>query len=144
MSENSFKIAAEKYAAAGVDVEKAISRVASVPVSVHCWQGDDVRGFESADASISGGLATTGNYPGRARNIDELRADIHEAFSFIPGIKRLSLHAIYLDNLGKKVERTRWSRNTSTAGSIGESRKGSTLTSTPRISRIRWLKAALH
>lgn len=100
-----YELAKERYAAIGVDTEAAMKRIANIPVSVHCWQGDDVRGFENPDGDLTGGIQTTGNYPGRARNIDQLRQDIDKTFSLAPGIKRLSLHAIYLDNLGKSVDR---------------------------------------
>ncbi|MBQ7712878.1 MAG: L-rhamnose isomerase [Clostridia bacterium] len=82
------------YAAAGVDTEKAIAALREIPISVHCWQGDDVIGFDGAD-SLSGGIQTTGNYPGRARTPEELLADIREAFSLMPGKKRLNVHACY-------------------------------------------------
>ncbi len=100
-----YKIAKEKYASIGVDTEAAIERVSKIPVSIHCWQGDDVRGFETPDGDLTGGIQTTGNFPGRARNIDQLRQDIDMVFSLVPGVNRLNLHAIYLDNGGKKVER---------------------------------------
>lgn len=102
-----YEYAKERYAEIGVDTEKAIERIAKIPVSVHCWQGDDVRGFENPDGDLTGGIQTTGNYPGRARNIEQLRADIDKTFSLAPGTKRLNLHAIYLDNLGEKVERNK-------------------------------------
>ena len=82
------------YAAAGVDTEKAIATLKEIPISVHCWQGDDVIGFDGAD-SLSGGIQTTGNYPGRARTPEELLADIRKAFSLMPGKKRLNVHACY-------------------------------------------------
>ncbi len=103
--EKMYEYAKEQYASIGVDVDAAIEKVAKTPVSIHCWQADDVRGFENPDGDLSGGIQTTGNYPGRARNIDELRADFDFASKLIPGKKKLSLHAIYLDNGGKKVER---------------------------------------
>ncbi|MCR5456476.1 MAG: L-rhamnose isomerase [Clostridiales bacterium] len=106
MSEE-YRIAKEKYASIGVDTEVAIKRVSEIPVSIHCWQGDDVRGFESPDGDLTGGIQTTGNFPGRAKNIDQLREDIEMVFSLVPGKKRLNLHAIYLDNGGKKVERNK-------------------------------------
>jgi L-rhamnose isomerase len=102
---NAYEYARELYAGLGVDTEAAIARVKKIPVSMHCWEGDDVRGFENPDGDLTGGIQTTGNYPGRARTIDQLKADFEKAASFIPGKKRISLHAIYLDNLGKKVGR---------------------------------------
>lgn len=100
-----YELAKELYASIGVDTDKVIERVKTIPVSMHCWQGDDVRGFENPDGDLTGGIQTTGNYPGRATTIDELRADFEKAISFIPGKKKMSLHAIYLDNQGKKVDR---------------------------------------
>ena len=100
-----YELAKERYAEIGVDTEAAMARIAKIPVSVHCWQGDDVRGFENPDGDLTGGIQTTGNYPGRARNIEQLRADIDKVFSLVPGTKRLNLHAIYLDNGGVPVER---------------------------------------
>lgn len=91
---NRYESAKALYAAVGVDVEKALNILKEIPVSVHCWQGDDVLGFEGA-ASLSGGIQTTGNYPGRARTPEELFADIKESFSLMPGKKRLNLHASY-------------------------------------------------
>lgn len=105
MTEN-YRLAKEKYAAIGVDTDKAIEKALSIPVSIHCWQGDDVRGFENPEGKLTGGIQTTGNYLGRARNLDELMKDIDLTFSLVPGSKRLNVHAIYLDNQGKKVERT--------------------------------------
>ena len=101
-----YEIAREAYAALGVDTEKALETLARTPISVHCWQGDDVGGFESASAGDpGGGLAVTGNYPGRARTPDELRADLEKVFSLVPGKHRLNLHAFYLETGGKKVDR---------------------------------------
>lgn len=88
------KRAAEKYAAYGVDVYKAMETLKNVPISVHCWQGDDVLGFENSGA-LTGGIQTTGNYPGRARNAEELMADYDFALRLMPGKKRINLHAIY-------------------------------------------------
>ncbi|MBR6534454.1 MAG: L-rhamnose isomerase [Clostridia bacterium] len=102
-----YEIAKEAYAKLGIDTDKVIKETAEIPVSIHCWQGDDVRGFENPDGDLTGGIQTTGNYPGRARSIDELKADIEKIFTLIPGTKRLNLHAIYLDNLGGKVERNK-------------------------------------
>lgn len=91
---NRFEEAKKIYREAGVDVEKALERLSLIPVSMHCWQGDDVKGFLS-DGELSGGIQTTGNYPYRARNFEELTADMDFAFSLIPGKKRINLHAIY-------------------------------------------------
>jgi L-rhamnose isomerase len=103
--ERSYVHARDRYAALGVDTELALSRLAGIAISLHCWQGDDVGGFESTGESIGGGLAVTGNYPGRARTPDELRADLDKALSLIPGTHRLNLHASYAETGGKKVER---------------------------------------
>ena len=103
--EQCFRLARERYAEIGVDVERAIETLRSVPISLHCWQGDDVGGFESAAGLTGGGIQATGNYPGRARTADELRADLDQALSLIPGRCRLNLHAIYADYGGKRIER---------------------------------------
>ncbi len=101
----SYESAKARYAEYGVDVDAAIARVRNIPVSMHCWQGDDVRGFENPMGDLTGGIQTTGNYPGRAVNIEQLRADFDRAVSLIPGKKRINLHAIYLDNGGENVGR---------------------------------------
>lgn len=100
-----YESAKARYAALGVDADAALRLVAAIPVSIHCWQGDDVAGFEGADGLSGGGILATGNYPGRARNADELRADAETAFSLIPGTKRFNLHALYAETGGKKVAR---------------------------------------
>ena len=100
-----FDSAKQVYGELGVDVEAAFKRLDQIAVSLHCWQTDDVIGFESLEGSLSGGIATTGNYPGRARNIDEVRMDIEKAKSLIPGTHRLNLHEIYGDFKGKTVDR---------------------------------------
>jgi L-rhamnose isomerase len=103
--DQSFALAQERYAEWGVDVQRALDRLAGIAVSLHCWQGDDVAGFEGSSEAIGGGLAVTGNYPGRARTADELRADLDTALSLIPGTHRLNLHASYAETNGRKVER---------------------------------------
>jgi len=103
--QQAYDIARERYAALGVDVDAALNKLQKISLSLHCWQADDVSGFENPDGELTGGIQSTGNYPGKARNIDELRADIKKATSFIPGKHRLSLHAIYGDFQGKFVER---------------------------------------
>src|SRR5688572_23592350 len=97
--EKRYRLAREQFEAIGVDTENALKRLRTVPISVHCWQGDDVGGFERV-AELGGGLAVTGNYPGKARTADELRADLEKAYSLIPGKHRLNLHAIYGDFSG--------------------------------------------
>ena len=99
-----YDLAVERYAAIGIDVEKVMDQLQKVQLSLHCWQADDVTGFESA-GELTGGIQATGNYPGKARNIDELRADILKAASLIPGNHRLNLHEIYGDFGGKFVDR---------------------------------------
>ena len=93
--EQAYQLARERYAALGVDTEKALKRLSTIPVSLHCWQGDDVGGFEQAGDELGGGLAVTGNYPGKACTPDELRQDLEQAYALIPGNHRLNLHAIY-------------------------------------------------
>ena len=100
-----YEIARERFAELGIDTEAAISSLQKLSLSLHCWQTDDVSGFENPDGSLSGGIQATGNYPGKARNIDEVRADIEKVNTLIPGNHRLSLHAIYGDFKGKKVDR---------------------------------------
>ena len=102
---NSFEIAAERYMKVGVNVQDAIDRLGAISLSLHCWQADDVGGFETSGSGLSGGIQVTGNYPGKARNIEEVRADILEALRYIPGRHRLSLHAIYGDFGGLPVNR---------------------------------------
>ena len=99
-----YALAVERYAAIGIDVEKVMEQLQNVQLSLHCWQADDVTGFEST-GELTGGIQATGNYPGKARNIDELRADILKAASLIPGNHRLNLHEIYGDFGGKFVDR---------------------------------------
>lgn len=99
-----YDIAIERYAAVGVEVEKAMEALQKISISLHCWQADDVAGFEST-GTLSGGIQATGNYPGKARNIEELRQDVLKAASYIPGTHRLNLHEIYGDFGGKFVDR---------------------------------------
>lgn len=103
--EERFRLAREQYAEAGVDVDRALGRLASIPISLHCWQGDDIGGFENNGAGLGGGLAVTGCYPGKARTPDELRSDLQLAYALIPGKHRLNLHANYAETGGKHVDR---------------------------------------
>lgn len=104
--EAAYEAAKKLYAALGVDVDQALAVLADTPVSVHCWQGDDVGGFEVQEEAVDGGgIMATGNFPGRARSANELRADASKAFSLIPGKLRFNLHAIYAETGGKRVER---------------------------------------
>jgi L-rhamnose isomerase len=95
--EAAWNLAKDRYAEVGVDAEAAIGTLGSLSLSLHCWQGDDVRGFEGAGDLTDGGIAATGNHPGRARNAEELRSDLDAAFALIPGTHRLNLHAIYAE-----------------------------------------------
>ena len=95
--EDAYALARERYAEHGVDTENVLRQLHEIPISMQCWQGDDVLGFENPNGSLTGGIQTTGNYPGRARNVEELRADLDLTLSLIPGAKRLNLHAIYLE-----------------------------------------------
>jgi L-rhamnose isomerase len=105
-TEKIYEIAKEAYAGQHVDTEKALHRLKDISISLHCWQGDDVGGFEKAGAKLSGGgLQVTGAFPGKPRTIEELRMDLHKAFSLIPGSHRLNLHAIYGEFGSKSVER---------------------------------------
>ena len=101
---NAYTLAKERYAALGVNTDKAIATLEKTPISLHCWQTDDVMGFES-NAGLSGGIQTTGNYPGRARTIDEVRTDLEFVNSLLAGTQRVNLHEIYGDFGGKFVDR---------------------------------------
>lgn len=104
-----YEQAKKLYASYGIDTEAALAKLKDIPVSIHCWQGDDVIGLDGSD-SLSGGIQTTGNYPGRARSFEELKADIEKAFSLMPGKKRLNLHASYavLGNDKGKIDRDKY------------------------------------
>ena len=97
--------ATEIYSAFGVDTDQAVEKLKAIPVSIHCWQGDDCAGFEGESGITGGGILATGNYPGRARNGDELRQDFETAVTMIPGKKRFNLHAMYLETEGRPVAR---------------------------------------
>ncbi len=100
-----YEVAKKEYEKWGLDVDKILEVLNKVKISVHCWQGDDVKGFEASQNELSGGIAATGNYPGRARNAEELRRDLEKALSLIPGKHKVNLHAIYAETDGKVVER---------------------------------------
>lgn len=100
-----YDLARERYSEIGVDADAAIDRLSRIPISLHCWQGDDVGGFENDEGLTGGGIQATGNYPGKARTADELRCDLEKAYSLIPGKHRLNLHALYAETGGKRVER---------------------------------------
>jgi L-rhamnose isomerase len=105
MSASTYSHAQEQYAALRVDTEAVLATLARVPISLQCWQGDDVGGFEQADGPLTGGIQATGNYPGKARTAKELRRDLEQAAALIPGRHRVNLHALYAELGGKKVER---------------------------------------
>lgn len=100
-----YEYAKECYARIGVDVDAALKTLNATPISIHCWQGDDVTGFENISNGLTGGIQTTGNYPGKARNAEELRSDLEKMLSLIPGTKKINIHASYLETGGKKVGR---------------------------------------
>ena len=102
---SAFNLARERYASLGVNVDTALKHLQKISISLHCWQGDDVGGFENFGGTLGGGLVATGNHPGKARTPDELRADLEMAYSLIPGKHRLNLHACYGEFGGKKVDR---------------------------------------
>lgn len=106
--ERAYELARERYAELGVDTEAVLQKLSTIPISLHCWQGDDVGGFERAASELGGGLAVTGNYPGKARTPEELRADLDKALSLIPGKHRLNLHASYAELDGRKIERSEY------------------------------------
>lgn len=95
--EQAWQLAKQRYADIDVNVDQALALLDTLPVSMHCWQGDDVAGFENPTGTLTWGIQATGNYPGKATNAQQLRADLEQAFSLIPGTKRLNLHAIYLE-----------------------------------------------
>lgn len=101
-----YEIAKKEYAEYGIDTEDAIAKLKDIPVSIHCWQGDDVIGLDGGGA-LSGGIQTTGNYPGRARDFFDLKSDIKKAFSLMLGKKRLNLHASYAVLNGNTIDRDR-------------------------------------
>ena len=112
-----YELAKKEYGTAGIDTESALACLKDIPISIHCWQGDDVIGLDGG-GSLSGGIQTTGNYPGRARNFEELKADIKKAFYLMPGKKRLNLHASYAIFNGEQVHRNAYRPNISLLGWI--------------------------
>ncbi len=103
--ETGYRLAKDYYTLIGVDTDQALETLSQVALSLHCWQGDDVGGFESAGGELTGGIAATGNYRGKARTADELRRDLDEVYGLIPGQHRLNLHAMYAETGGRKVDR---------------------------------------
>ena len=134
---NRFESAKEIYAKYGIDAEKALADLADVTVSVHCWQGDDVGGFDGDDA-LSGGIQTTGNYPGKARTPDELMADIDKAFSLIPGKKKLNLHACSAIFDGNRADRDALRPEHFAKWVEFAKQETSALTSIPRSFHTKW------
>ena len=132
-----YEIAKERYAAIGVDTDKVLEQMQNFHLSMHCWQADDVAGFENQGGSLTGGIQVNGNYPGKARNMEELRDDILYAMSLIPGKHRLNLHEIYGDFKGNTLTATSVPWSISRAGSTGVRSMTSNSTSTPRPSLIR-------
>ncbi len=104
--EDAYHLAQARYGSLGLDTDRALEQLAQVSLSLHCWQGDDVGGFENTGGELGGGLAATGNYPGKARSAAELRRDLDLAFRLIPGVHRLNLHAMYAETGGRRVERS--------------------------------------
>jgi L-rhamnose isomerase len=100
-----FALAKERFAELGVDTDRALERLRKVSISLHCWQGDDVGGFEGRGDALGGGLAVTGNYPGKARTADELRQDLDTVLQLVPGRHRVNLHAMYAESEGRRIER---------------------------------------
>lgn len=134
--EQARELAKQRFTAVGIDVEEALRQLDRLPVSMHCWQGDDVSGFENPEGSLTGGIQATGNYPGKARNASELRADLEQAMRLIPWPKRLNLHAIYL-NQTRQSRATRSHQSTSKTGLNGRKPISSVWILTPPVFRIR-------
>jgi L-rhamnose isomerase len=103
--EQAFELAQKRYQSFNIDVLKQLDRLSNIPISIHCWQGDDVNGFEDTCQELGGGIQVTGNYIGKANSPEELRSDLDKALSLIPGIHRLNLHAIYAETNGKSIDR---------------------------------------
>jgi len=117
------EIAKERYAAVGVDVDKALERLQKISISIHCWQADDVSGFENLGNLGGGGIQATGNYPGKARNIAEIKQDIEKVLTLVGGKHRLNLHEIYGDFGDKIVDRDEVEPAHFKTGWIGQKRK---------------------
>ncbi len=142
--ESAYRLARERYAALGVDTDTVLKQLAKVPVSLHCWQGDDVGGFENAGGALGDGLAVTGNYPGKARTADELRADFEQVLALIPGRHRFNLHACYAEMARRRVDRDARGRPVPELDRLGEENSASGSTSTRPISPIPKVDRRLH
>ena len=137
--ERTYALAKERYAELGVDTDAALQALGRLSLSMHCWQGDDVGGFERAGGLSGGGILATGNYPGRARTADELRADAETAYRLIPGKHRFNLHAIYLDAGGRTVDRNQIEpAHFQALDRLGPPSSASAWTSIPPTSPIPW------
>ena len=160
MNNSVFKDAKEKYAKYGIDVKDVIKKLAKVKISIHCWQLDDVQGFEN-DGPLTGGIQATGNYPGKARNFDELTKDLDKALSYVPGKKKINLHAIY--QVGEKIvdradvgpeQFTKWVEYAKARGygldynptlfSSDKVKDGLTLSSPDEATRKYWIKHCIN
>lgn len=129
------------FADRGIDTERAMERAHRIPISIHCWQGDDVSGFMEKEA-LSGGIQVTGFYPGKAETANELREDLDTVFSLVPGAKRLNLHAIYAETGGKKVERNELDFSHFTAWKDWALGKGCAVDFNPTLFPIPWPRTA--
>ena len=134
--EQAYALAKQQYADWGVNVDEALCRLAGIPISMHCWQGDDVGGLRDTGEELGGGLAVTGNYPGRARTPEELRADLELAFSLLPGTHRLNLHASMASPAAGKWSATRSSPSIFSGWIDWAKGRRWGWTSTPRFSPI--------
>ncbi len=134
--EQAWELAKQRFAAVGIDVEEALRQLDRLPVSMHCWQGDDVSGFENPEGSLTGGIQATGNYPGKARNASELRTDLEQAMRLIPGRNGL----IYMPSIWNQIRQSRAIRSnqsTSKTGLNGRKPISSVWILTPPAFRIR-------
>ncbi len=134
--EQAWELAKQRFAAVGIDVEEALRQLDRLPVSMHCWQGDDVSGFENPEGSLTGGIQATGNYPGKARNASELRADLEQAMRLIPGRNGL-IYMLSIWNQTRQSRAIKSNQSTSKTGLNGRKPITSVWTLTPPVFRIR-------
>src|SRR5471032_1671054 len=134
--ESAWTLAKERFSELGIDAEAAMKKLDTLPVSIHCWQGDDVAGFENPEGSLTGGIQATGNYPGKAKNAQQLRADLEQAISLIPGLTA-STCTLCIWNLTRQWRATKLNLNTSANGLNGRRKINWGWTSTPPVSPIR-------